>query len=232
MTSPKLAHCWIICKKIFSVTLLFNALLSIGCATGILAGFYWRYTNWQPFAPFLISATVFWVLITGAIINIFPSAGLGRSLHTGRFLFHHYFYGFLVLACAAIYIVAFTPVSIFNIFFINSTSIDVNIGRFFMLGGTTLVLDDLPDVHGKIESSLNWLKAKVGQGGKIVTALQLACGAVTSYLFLAIALAMIYDFSYFTLANMIVLISTLITSITSFVFVKRKIWLKINRKRF
>ncbi len=228
MTSPRVAHCWIIGKKIFSVTLLFNALVSIGCAVGILAGYYWRYTNWHPFAPYLFSATVFWVLVAAAIINIFPSAGLGRSLHTGRFLFHHYFYGFLVLASSAFYIGAFTPVSIFNIFFINSTSLDVNIGRFFMLGGTALVLDDLPDVHGKIESFLNWLKSKVGQGGKIVTALQLACAVITLYLFVAIALAMFYDPPYITLANLIVLGSTFITSITSFVFVRRNVWLKIN----
>ncbi|HLN89488.1 MAG TPA: hypothetical protein VK253_05425 [Candidatus Binatia bacterium] len=228
MTSPKVAHCWVICKKIFSVSLVFNALVSIGCAAGILSGFYWRYQNWQPFAPYLVSASLFWVLIVAAIINIYPSAGLGRSLHTGRLFFHHYFYGFLVLILSMIYIVIFTPVSLLSIFFINSTSIEVNVGRVFLLGGSALVLDDLPDVHGKIESTLNWLKAKAGQGGKIISAIHLITGAISFYLFVAITLALIYDPPSMTVANLIVLGSVFITGVTSFIFVKRSAWLKLR----
>jgi len=229
MANPKATHCWVICKKIFSVSLVFNALVSIGCAAGILSGFYWRYQNWQPFSPYLISALVFWVLIAAAVINIFPSAGLGRSLHTGRLFFHHYFYGFLVLIFSAIYIVICTPVSLLSIFFVNSTSIEVNVGRVFLLGGSALVLDDLPDVHGKIESSLNWLKAKAGQGGKLISAVHIVTGAVTFYLFIAMTLAMIYDPPYITVANLIVLVSAFITGVTSFIFVKRSVWLKLSR---
>jgi len=228
MVGKKLSHCWVICKKTFSVTLVFNALLSIGCAMGILSGFYWRYHNWQPFSPYLVSASLFWVLIAAAVINIFPSAGLGRSLHTGRLFFHHYFYGFLVLLVSGAYVIFFTPVSLFSIFFINDTSVAVNVGRVFLLGGSALVLDDLPDVHGKIDSSLNWLKTKAGQGGKIISALQLVTGAVSLYLFAAIALAINQNPSHLTVANLIVLVSAFITGITSFVFVKRKVWLKIN----
>jgi hypothetical protein len=224
----KTAHCWVICKKIFSVTLVFNALVSIGCSAGILSGYYWRYQNWQPFAPYLVSASFFWVLIIAAVINIFPSAGLGRSLHTGRVLFHHYFYGFLVLVFSSIYIVLFTPVSLPAIFFVNNTSVQVNVGRVFLLGGLALVLDDLPDVHGKVESSLNWLKAKAGQSGKLISALHIVTGMLTFYVFVAIALAMLRDSSYVTLANSIVLGSALITSVTSFIFVKRSVWLKIK----
>jgi hypothetical protein len=128
---------WVIIKKIFSVSLVFNALLTIGCVSGILAGFYWYYNNWHPFSPYLISGNLFWLAIAAAIINIFPSAGLGRSLHTGRFLFHHYFYGFTVLVCAVVYIVFFTPISLLTIFLVNDTSIQVNVGRFFILGGLT-----------------------------------------------------------------------------------------------
>ena len=228
MAGKKASHCWVICKKTFSVTLVFNALLSIGCAMGILSGFYWRYHNWQPFSPYLVSASLFWVLIAAAVINIFPSAGLGRSLHTGRLFFHHYFYGFLVLLFSGAYVIFFTPVSLFNIFFINDTSVAVNVGRVFLLGGGALVLDDLPDVHGKIDSFLSWLKTKAGQGGKIISALQLVTGAVSFYLFAAIALAMNQDPSHMTVANLIVLVSVFITSITSFIFVKRKVWLKIH----
>ena len=170
---------WVITKKIFSVSLVFNALLTIGCTVGILGGFYWYYHDWHPFAPYLVSGNLLWVAIAAAVINIFPSAGLGRSLHTGRFLFHHYFYGILVLVFSGIYVAFFTPVNLLTLFLVNDTSVQVNIGRFFLLGGLTLLLDDLPDVSKRLESSLNWLKAKVGQGGRVMSAVHVVCGVVS-----------------------------------------------------
>ncbi len=218
---------WIITKKIFSVSLVFNALLTIGCISGILAGFYWYYHNWHPFSPYLISGNFFWVAIAAAIINIFPSAGLGRSLHTGRFLFHHYFYGFMVLICSIVYVVFFTPISFLTIFLVNDTSVQVNLGRFFILGGLTLVLDDLPDVHTKLDSGLNKLKCKVGQSARFVSAVQLVAGAVSFYIFAAVTLSVYSTPEYVTIANLMLIGTLFITSITSFIFVRRQVWQKI-----
>jgi hypothetical protein len=218
---------WVITKKIFSVSLVFNALLTIGCISGILAGFYWYYHDWHPFSPYLISGNLFWVAIAAAIINIFPSAGLGRSLHTGRFLFHHYFYGFMVLVCAVVYIVFFTPISLLKIFLVNDISIQVNVGRFFILGGLTLVLDDLPDVHTKLASGLNWLKSKVGQGARFISAVQLVMGAVSLYVSVAVTFSAYVTPEYVTVANLMLIGTLFITSTTSFIFVKRQVWQKI-----
>ena len=218
---------WVITKKIFSVSLVFNALLTIGCISGILAGFYWYYHDWHPFSPYLISGNLFWVAIAAAIINIFPSAGLGRSLHTGRFLFHHYFYGFMVLVCAVVYVVFFTPISLLTIFLVNDTSVQVNVGRFFLLGGLTLVLDDLPDVHTKLDSGLNWLKYKVGQGARFVSMVQLVAGVVSLYVFAAVTLSVYSTPEYVTVANLLLIGTLFITSVTSFIFVRRQVWQKI-----
>jgi hypothetical protein len=218
---------WIIVKKIFSVSLVFNALLTIGCTVGIFGGFYGYYHDWHPFAPYLISGNLLWVAIAAAVINIFPSAGLGRSLHTGRFLFHHYFYGFMVLFFSAVYVIFFTPVSLLTIFLVNNTSVAVNVGRFFILGGWTLVLDDLPDVHSRLDSGLNWLKCKVGQGGRFVSAVQLAVGVVSLYVFAAVTLSVYTTPDYVTVANLLLIGTLFITSITSFIFVKRQVWQKI-----
>jgi hypothetical protein len=220
-------RCWVICKKIFSVSLVFNALLTIGCISGIIAGFYWYYNGWHPFSPYLISGNLFWVAIAAAIINIFPSAGLGRSLHTGRFLFHHYFYGFMVLVCAVVYIVFFTPISLLKIFLVNDISIQVNVGRFFILGGLTLVLDDLPDVHAKLDSGLNWLKSKVGQGARFVSAVQLVMGAISLYVSAAVTFSVYATPEYVTVANLLLIGTLFITSTTSFIFVRRHVWQKI-----
>jgi len=70
-----------------------------------------------------------------------------------------------------------------------------------------LVLDDLPDVHGKIESSLNWLKAKAGKGGKVISAVHIVTGAFTFYIFVAMTLSMLENASYITVANLVVLVS-------------------------
>jgi hypothetical protein len=218
---------WVLCKKIFSISLVFNALLTIGCTVGILAGFYWYYHDWQPFAPYLVSGSLFWIAIAAAVINIFPSAGLGRALHTGRFLFHHYFYGFLVLFFSGVYVLVFTSVSLLSIFLVNNTSLAVNAGRFFILGGFTLVLDDLPDVHKRVESALNWLKAKVERGGKVVTAVQFLTGAASFYIFIAVTIAVALNPQSVTIANLLLIGTLFITSVTSFIFVKRRVWLNI-----
>ena len=220
---------WVIVKKIFSVSLVFNALLTIASMVGVLSGYYYYWHDWEPFEPFLYSGHLLWLVIAAAVINIFPSAALGRSLHTGRFLFHHYLYGFIVLACAIAYVVVFVPVSLLNLFFVDNTSVAVNLGRFFILGGLALVLDDLPDVSIHMEKGLNRLKFHVGQKGRIVTALQLVCGAVSMYVFVAVALAM-GNPGWFTFANALVAGSVFITGVTSFIFVRRNVWQKINHK--
>jgi len=222
---------WIIGKKIFSVSLVFNALLTITFATNILSTFYWQFAGWQPYSPYLISANLFWIAIIAAVINIFPSASMGRSLHTGRFLFHHYIYGFIVLACAIAYVILFSPVGLSELFFTFDQRVEVNIGRFFVLGGLALILDDLPDVSIRVESALNRLKFKVGELNKVVSILHIVCGTVSLYIFAAIALAMTISTQDVTLSNILAAGTIFITGVTSFIFVKRGIWKKINHKR-
>jgi hypothetical protein len=218
---------WILCKKLFSLSLVFNALLTIACCAGIIAGFYWWYPDWHPFVPYLFNGNVFWLVIAAAAINIFPSALLGRKLHTGRFLFHHYFYGFLVIACAITFVVLFSPVPLLTIFLVNDTSIAVNIGRFFLLGGLTLLLDDLPDVSRKVESSLNHIKTGAYRARKVIIAAEIVTGAFSVYLSFAVLAAMTQVPEWVTSANFILLFTALITGLTSFIFIRRKAWDKI-----
>jgi hypothetical protein len=224
---------WVIGKKIFSVSLIFNALLTVASCLSILGGVYWHYSGWKPFYPFLIDGNIFWFAIAAAAINIFPSARLGRDLHTGRFLFHHYFYGFLVLVCATVYVILFTPASLLTIFFTDDTSVAVNLGRFFILGGLALLLDDLPDVSKKMDSALNWVKMKAHSGEKILSSFQLIAGAVSIYLFVAVSLSVAQNQKWLTLANFILLGTIFITGVTSIIYVKRGAWKKpaVNKQK-
>ena len=97
----------VILKKIFSIALIFNALISVACVAGIIMGYYKAYPYWQPYAPFLLNGNIFWLALAAGVINIFPSAAIGRALHTGRFLFHHYVYGFFVLASTSAFVIIF-----------------------------------------------------------------------------------------------------------------------------
>jgi hypothetical protein len=218
---------WTILKKIFSLALIFNALITLAVVSGLLFGFYKSYPYWHPFTPYLLDGNLLWLAIAAVAINIFPSACIGRALHTGRFLFHHYVYGFLVLLFASLFVVFFTSIPFVYLFLLNSGDIAVNAGRFFVLGGLTLLLDDLPDVSERIESSLNWVKTKACQAKKVLHVLQLVTGLGTLYLFVAVSIQTIMNPER-AFYNSFLLGGLLVTTITSLACVKRKAWLKIT----
>ena len=217
----------VILKKIYSIALILNALITVASVAGILSGFYISYPYWRPYAPFLIDGNLFWIAIAAGVINIFPSAAIGRALHTGRFLFHHYVYGFFVLLSTSACVTAFTSISLPSLFFVESYNVGVNAGRVFFLAGLALFLDDLPDVSKRVESGLNRIKKKAYRIRKSLHILQFVTGVFALYCCLSILLSTIVDSSR-ALPNSFVIGSLLVTSITSFVCLKRKAWLKIT----
>ena len=216
-----------ILKKIFSVALIFNALITLSVVSGLIFGFYRAYPYWHPFAPYLLDGNLLWIAIAAATINIFPAACIGRALHTGRFLFHHYVYGFLVLLIGSLIVVFFTPMPFLYLFLYNSGDIVVNAGRILVLAGLALLLDDLPDVSERVEASLNWVKTKACQAKKVLHVLQLATGLGTLYLFAAVSVQTIVNPAR-AFYNSFLLGGLLVTTITSLACVKKKAWLKIT----
>lgn len=217
---------WAITKKIFSLSLILNSLVTLACVAQIMFNNYHGFPCWQPYSPYLVNGNVFFLVVVGALVNIFPSASVGRTLHTRRLLFHHYVYGFFVLLSAVVFVVAFTSVSLFSLFLVYTSDIAVNVGRFFVLAGFTLFLDDLPDVSRRVESTLNGLKSWAIRGRKLLHVLQLFTGLVSFYVFLAVSLWTTQHLEVIVEAS--VMIGTfLVTSLTSFAFVKRRAWLKI-----
>ena len=214
-------------KKIFSLSLMLNSMITLTSIATMLYGFYHSWPYWKPYSPYLISGNLFLLVGAAALINIFPSASIGRKLHTGRFLFHHYVYGAAVMVTSAFCVVAFTSVSLVSLFLIGTPNVGINAGRLFVLTGLTLLLDDLPDVSKHIESSLNKIKSGFCRIRVGVHVLQLATGLITFYVFLTILASSIAHGSV-TISNSIIMATFLITSITSFTFVARKDWLKIT----
>ncbi len=217
----------VILKKIFSLALIFNALITLGVVSGLLYGFYKAYPYWHPFAPYLLDGNLLWFAIVAAVINIFPSACIGRALHTGRFLFHHYVYGFLVLLFSSLFVVFFTSMPFVYLFLLNSGDVAVNAGRFFVLAGLTLLLDDLPDVSERVESSLNWIKSKACQARRFFHFLQLLTGLVSLYILASVLIVTILNPER-AFYNSFLIVTLLVTAVTSLACVKRKAWLKIT----
>ncbi len=215
-------------KKIFSLSLVFNSLISIVCVVELLAGYYRAFPHWIPFSPYLFDGNLFWIAILAAIVNIYPTSSIGRAIKTGRFLFHHYVYGLFIITLAVLYIIAFTPILLFDLFTTNTTNVAINAGRFFILGGLALLLDDLPDVSQKIEMTLNWLKAKAYKKRKAIYWVQLLSGITTLYLFFSVTCWLIENPQTINPANIIFISTLLITSLTSIACTKAKKWLDIT----
>ena len=212
-------------RKIFSLALIFNSLLSIIYAIGLLRGYHVE--GWNIYPPFLISGAFFWALIVASILAIFPVATIGQ-VKTGRLWFHHYVYGFFVSAASTLSLITFTSIPLLNVFTTSTTNTTVNIGRFFFLGGLTLFLDDLPDVSKRLRRGLCYLRLQVYRGRKIIHGVQFLMSFLSLYLFLAIGAYMSQTPSDVTPANLILVGTTLITCLTSFWIVKCKTWLQLK----
>ncbi len=213
-------------RKLFSLALLFNSLLTVVFAIGLLASYYTLFPKWTPFPPYIANGQLFWILIPAALFNLFPCVNIGK-VHTGRLWFHHYVYGFMVSSLAAVSAISI-PEGIPALFTIYTTSVDVNAIRFLILGGITLVIDDLADVSKRLKSGLGSMKLKAQQNGKTFHIIQVIMAFVTLYFFVAISLYLPEHPSEITLANTILLGSLLITVITAFANVGRKVWLNIK----
>ena len=217
-------------KKLFSLALIFNALLTIVFAMGILAGFYTLFPQWKPYPPYILDGSLFWFLIPAAIINIFPCVNIGK-VETGRLWFHHYVYGFIVLGLAATLTALWFPASMPSLFTANTTNPGINIGRFFILGGLTLIVDDLPDVSKRLKSGLCSLKSKAHRNGKAFHTIQLFAGFASLYFLLTISIYLPQHPAEITLANIILLGTLLVTTLTSFANAGRKAWLNIKLEK-
>jgi hypothetical protein len=57
------------------------------------------------------------------------------------------------------------------------------------------------------------------------------CGAVSFYLFVAIALSVYSTPQFVTIANVMLIGTLFITSVTSFIFVRRAVWKKLSVKK-
>ena len=217
-------------KKFLSLALIFNSLLSMVCAIGILSGYYASQPHWKLYQPYLIDGSLFWAIILASIINIFPVTTIGR-VNTPRLWFHHYVYGFVVLILSFVFLMIFTSIPLVSLFTANITDVTINIGRFFILGGLTLVIDDFPDISKRARFTLSLMKAKVYRRRRLFQVIQGLMAFVSLYFFLCVSVWFTQNPQGVTLANLILFGTLLVTTITAFGILNRKVWLKITPEK-
>jgi len=212
-------------RKFLSLALIFNSLLSITYAVGLLTGYH--VYGWSLYLPFLVDGAFFWVLIIASIVNIFPSATIGQ-VKIGRLWFHHYIYGLFVSVLAAVFAIVFTSVPFLRLFTITTTDPAVGVCRFFILGGLTLVLDDLPDLSKGLAKFLSLMKFKVYQRRNMMHLFQYVLGLLCFYLFASVLCYVIQTPQEATPANIILSGTLLVTWLVSFGVAGKKMWLHIT----
>ena len=214
-------------RKLFSIALVFNCLLTIMYAIGLLTGFY--FDGWIIYKPYLLDGSFLWIVVILAILNLYPSMKIGR-IRTGRFLFHHYVYGFMVVFIAGLFLILFTSATLIGLFVENTTDIAINVGRFFVLGGLALILDDFGDISKITKTILDFLKHKAHIKSNLIHNIHLVFGFASVYVFVALGAWILVTPEGATTANIIFLGTLIITSLTAFWGTLQKMWLKLYHK--
>ncbi len=215
---------WAYGKKVVSWVLIFNGLLSIVLALGLLIGFY--AAHWRLYQPYLLNANLLWAAILTSITNFFPTAKFG-NVKVRRIRFHHFVYGFAILSASAILMILM-PVSLLSLFNLNITSVDFNVERVFVLVGLTLIIDDFADISNITMTGLRFAKSKAYEKRRTIHAVQCLLFCVTFFVLLCITVWLVQNPKGLILRNLAVEGSLLVTSLTSFASALRKVWLKIT----
>jgi len=210
-------------KKIFSLALTFNSLLSIFSVLGVLLGFYSAGYHWKPYPPYLIDGSFFWFAVLAAMFNIYFAVRIGR-VKTGRLWFHHYVYGFVLFVLACALLLLFGSISFFGIFVGNGYSFAVNAGRFFVLGGLTLFIDDFADVSKRMTFVLRLVRSKVYRVRGAIRVIQAVLGFMSFYIFLCVSFSTSLLQGSNLIGNFVLAGTLLVTSLTSLESVYVKIW--------
>jgi len=225
-------------RKVLSLTLIFNSIISLISAANMLASFYMNGCGWRPFSPYLIEGSLFWFVILTSLMNIVPAKIVGK-VNIKRILFHHYVYGFLVSSISLLSMVLFAPAYLLvlltpSLGFQTSglQTIPLYASFFFVYGGLTLVIDDINDVSLRVRRSLDKLKMRICKSGKMLQTMHLCSSLVSIYIVICSLLwyfeniFWIKNSPLLNIAHIIFMLNLLVTSLWGLKAVKEKLWLR------
>ncbi len=223
-------------KKILSLALMLTCLIALISVENTLLGYY-RARPWrQPYSPYLLDGSLLWFAMLTAVLNIFPSRMIGK-VRIGRVFFHHYVYGFLTMVISTLFIAFLIRDSVVPLFTLptvgsNFQTITLYTEFFFMFGGPTLLLDDLPDMSMTVNRALNQMMEKVRNSAAVVQSVHLGSSLITLYVSLAVFSWFIEGYvsmsqrPLWSLSYLIFMVSLLINSVWGIIATKKQIWFR------
>jgi hypothetical protein len=164
-----------------------------------------------------------WAAIPAAIIDLFPIANFGH-VKVRRLGLHHFIYGLAIVAGSSV----LTSVSVFNVFSLGIRDVKLNVGRNLILVGLTLIVDDFADISDRTRMALRVIESKLYGKRRIIHALQGLLSCITFYIFLCITIWLTQNPRGMNLANLTIASTLLVTSLTGFRSVRKRIWLGIK----
>jgi hypothetical protein len=212
---------WAYVRKLVSLALTFGCLLSILLVVGFLVGFYTA--QWKLFEPFLLNANVLWLTIPVAVMDFFPIASFGH-VKVRRLGFHHFVYGLAIVVVSFV----LTPISVFNVFSLGIRDVKLNVGRTLILVGLTLTVDDFADISDRTRMALRFMKSRLHQKRRGIHAVHGLLSCITFYVFLCTTIWLTQNPKGINFANLALSTSLLVTSLTGFGSIGKRIWLRIK----
>jgi hypothetical protein len=161
-----------------------------------------------------------------SIMNFFPTANLGH-VKVRRLRFHHFVYGLAILA-ASVVLIMFMSVPIMNLFKLYVRDVEFNVGRLFILVGLTLIIDDFADVSHMTTKALRVAKSKIYENRRMIHAVQCLLFCITLYISICITIWLTQNPRAANVPNLAIDGTLLVTSLTAFGSVGKKIWLRIT----
>jgi hypothetical protein len=215
---------WAYGRKAASWILTFNCLLTMLLVVGLLSGFY--AAHWKLYQPYLLNANLLWATILASVMNFFPTANFGH-VKVRRLGVHHFVYGLAILTTSAT-LITFMPVPLMSLFKLYVRDMEFNVGRVVMLVGLTLIIDDFGDISNMTMKALRLVKSKVYQNRRMIHAVQCFLFCITLYIFLCVTVWLTQNLGGVNLPNLAIDGTLLVTSLTTFGSVGKKIWLRIT----
>ncbi len=211
--------------KILGLGLIFGILLGFVCVGGLLRGVY--IDGWRAYWPFLVDGNMLWMGVLCGLLCMYPAVIIGR-VHLRRLWFHHYIYGAALFFGAILGLAVFGRVMPWELLTLNSPDLGISAGRFFVVGGLALVVDDLADVSVQIRHGLVWLKGVAFRARRVLDVLQLvfACGCL--YVAFAVGTWLTVFGGLWMPANVILVSDFLVVGLMGFVVWAKRFWVKFK----
>jgi len=220
-------------KKVLSLALIFNFVVSLVSSLSILCGQYLGTFRKDLYKPYLVDSSLFWFIALTSTLNIVPARMLGK-VNIRRILFHHYVYGFLSLLIYIVLWMLFSLLHIPNLTVFPHYEFQSyqSFTTLFLYWGITLIIDDAPDISPRILHILNRIRREICKVNRLIMKVHLVSSFVSIYIATSIFLwhfendFLMGNYSLLDFTYILLIVNLFITALYGLKIARRGTWLK------